>query len=209
MSHARAGAGLAMALLLASCGSSSKPTEADIAAYLATLQPGLLKFGPIHASIDPAAAPSGAWKITVSYTATAQTGLYRLADGTLAERLAFERTVTAVEGFRAPRITAVEDYAKKLGLMQEGGAMPEPALVATLVAKQGDSLTGTLVLTAAPANGSWNFTPASPIPQGQPLDRIKAAYPHSVVVIQGSAQDVDYHARQDAFLTSLAKVPKP
>lgn len=210
----------ALALALSACGPAAKPTDAEISAYLAHDAPDYLTLGGITTHLDPATEadgaglPPGSWRVSVEVTAKAQKDLFALAPGAGARRVDFERGVREAEQFRVRRIEAVDAYATKMGLMKAGADAPEPVLPVVLTHKAGDALTEHVTLIAQPDGGGWKFLPVAAAPVGDaaigaPMDRLAQQNAPLTLVTADSPEDRDSLQREQAFLKTLSKAPKP
>jgi len=201
-----------LALVLSACSAPKPPADADIAAYLARQDTDVLKYGAVTSAASPAQAPAGAWMVTVHYAATAQKGLYRLAPGAEAMRVAFDRAVIGAEAFRLDRIAAVEGFARNLGLMQKGDLAPEPALPIVATTKEGGTVRGEMLLRAEHDGAGWRFTrlndPKQDAAPGETLENLRLQYAKYQLVAAGSKADEDFAARERKFLSGLSQMPK-
>jgi hypothetical protein len=208
-------------LAVASCGSpAKKPSDADIAQYLTNSQPDYLRVGGVSASFEPvsdlggAKLPAGSWRARVQFTLQAQRDLYAPTPGSLAMRVRFDHAVSAFEEFRVARIEAVEQLAKKVGLMPEGALAPQAAVALAISTHKGQTLNDHVTLLAQPAGKGWKFfqldaQTLSDEAIGAPLGELRARSPQTMFVEAGSAEDRAYSEREQQFLQVLAKAGNP
>ncbi len=215
-----ASAALGLALAVSGCGKSGpKPSDADIAAYLAQGQPGYLRLGQVKATFEPignlgsSKLPDGSWRVHVQFVLHAQQDLYTPTQAGRAQRAAFDRAVAGVEEFRTARIAAVEQLGRQAGLMAQGAASPEPAMPVNVTTHKGQDLDDRVTLLAEPDGHGWKFfqTDAQSLSDeaiGAPLDTLKQDSPKTVFVTAGSDDERSYRERERRFLDVLSKAPK-
>ncbi len=196
--------------------SGPKPSEADIAAYLAQSEPAYVHVGQVSlAEIRPAqSGRPGAWRIDVRYTLHASEDLYASTPAARARRAAFDRAVGAAEDYRVQRIAAVEQLARQVGLMPEGARSPEPAMDVELVTHKDEEKPDSVTLLAQPDGHTWQFfqlTAQSLADDqvGAPLDELKRASPATRFVIAGTDEARAEDGKAARFLDVLARAPKP
>ena len=217
----RATASLLVVLAAAGCGSNAKkPSDADVAVYLAQSEPSYLHVSNVKTSFEAISAlgrsklPDGSWRVHVTYTLHATQDLYAPDAGAAAQRRTFDQAVTGFELYRLPRIQAVEQLALRAGLMRQGDATPEPAVAVSLKTHTNQDLPNGVTLLAQPDGAGWKFVQldAQSLPDdaiGAPLDDLKHTSPHTVFVMAGSDEDRAYLAREQRFLAALAKAEQP
>ena len=206
-----------LAMLAAGCEKSGpKPSDADIAAYLAQSQPAYVHVGQVGVtSMRPAeGGHPGAWRIDVHYTLHAGEDLYAPTPAARAQRIAFDRAVAAVEDYRLPRIADVERLARQVGLMPDGARAPEPAMEVALVTRKDDEKPDSVTLLAQPEGHAWQFfqlTAQSLADDqvGAPLDELKRASPATQFVTAGTEEARTQAAKAARFLDVLSRAPKP
>jgi hypothetical protein len=211
---------MAIATMESCSAPAKKPSEADIAAYLARSQPSYLTVGKASGSFEPATdlggskLPAGSWRIAVQFTLRAQQDLFAPTAHSLALRAQFDHAVSAAEGFRVARIEAVEGLARQAGLMQEGALAPATALAVDITTHRGQEVADHVTLLAQPDGQGWKFfqldaQALSDDAIGTPLDTLRRDNPKTVFVLAGSDEDRTYEARERQMLDILAKAGKP
>ena len=215
-----ASAAFSLALAVAGCGKSGpKPSDADIAAYLAQGQPTYLHLGQVKATFEPISTlgssklPDGSWRVHVQFVLHAQQDLYAPTQAGRAQRNAFDRAVAATEEFRTARIAAVEQLGQQAGLVAPGAAEPEPAMPVSIVTHKDQDLDDHVTLLAEPDGQKWKFFQSdaqslSDEAIGAPLDTLKRENPKTVFVVAGSDEERSYRERERRFLEVLSKAPK-
>ncbi len=219
--HLRATASLLLVLAASGCGGNAKkPSDADVAVYLAQSEPSYLHVSNVKTSFEPASAlgrsklPDGSWRVHVTYTLHATQDLYAPDASAAAQRRAFDQAVNGFELYRLPRIQAVEQLALRAGLMRQGDATPEPAVAVSLKTHANQDLPDGVTLLAQPDGASWKFAQldAQSLPDdaiGAPLEDLKRTSAHTVFVMAGSDEDRAYLAREQRFIAALAKAEQP
>ncbi len=212
---------LLLTFALCSCGKSGpKPSDADIAAYLAQGQPNYLRLGQVKATYEPASAlgngklPEGSWRVHVQFVLHAQQDLFAPTPAGRAQRAAFDRAVAQTEEFRVARIAAVEQLGRQAGLMAPDAASPEPAMPVSIATHKDQDLNDQVTLLAEPDGHGWKFFQLDAQSLGDdaigaPLETLKQASPHTVFVTEGSDEERSFRAREARFLDILSKAPKP
>lgn len=212
---------LAMLMTVASCGKSGpKPTDADVAAYIAQSEPSYVRVGQVSTSFEAADKlggkdlPGGSWRVDVHFVLHTLQDLYAPTSESRAQRAAFDRAVASVEQYRLPRIAAVEQLGKDAGLMPEGASAPEPPLVLAQVNPAGQDLPDHVALLAQPDGKGWKFFQLDAQALGDdaigaPIEEIKRSNPTTIFVNAGSVEARDYNGRVRRFLEVLSKAPKP
>ena len=215
-------ASTAFALVLAAsgCGKSGpKPSDADIAAYLAQGQPNYLRLGHLKADFEPIAAlgssklPQGSWRVHVQFFLHAQQDLFAPTPAGRAQRSAFDMAVARTEEFRTARIAAVDQLGHQAGLIAPGGTAPEPAMPVSVVTHKDQDLDDRVTLLAQPDGGGWKFfqldaQSLSDEAIGAPVETLKQESPKTVFVVEGSDEERSFREREGSFLDILAKAPK-
>ncbi len=209
-------AGLAICLTLAACGKSGpKPSNADIAAYLAQNQPSYLRVGQVSAgSFEPARGlPDGSWRMQVKFVLRAEQDLFAPIAAARSQRAIFDLAVAKAEQFRLARIAAVEQMGRQAGLMPPGARAPEPAVPVHLATHKDQELSDNVTLLAQPDGHGWRFFQAGPqalddTAIGAPMEFLRRDSPSVIFVTEGSKEDRDYWAREQKFMAVLARVPK-
>ena len=127
----RATATLLTLAALSGCGPPAKrPTDADIAAYLAQSEPTYLQVSGVKPSFEATKTlgsrdlPAGSWRVHVDFTLRATQDLYAPPADMRQRRADFDRAVAAFEVYRVPRIEAANQLAVRVGLMKQGDAAP-------------------------------------------------------------------------------------
>ncbi len=201
---------LLILLALSGCGSDAKkPTDADIAAYLAQSSPNYLHVSGVKSSFT-AAKVAGSWRVKVDFTLHATEDLYGPQSNVRAMRADFDHAVANFEQYRVARIAAVDQLARQVGLMKPGDAAPEPAVPVMLITHAKQDLADSVTLLAQPDGAGWKFfqLDAQTLPEdaiGAPLADVRAASPHTVFVMAGSDEDRAYAVRRQRFLAAVAK----
>ncbi len=204
-------------LMATACSKSGpKPSDADIAAYLAQSQPAYVHVGQVGVtSMRPAeGGREGAWRIDVHYVLHASQDLYAPTPASRAQRAAFDKAVGAVENYRVQRIEAVEQLARQVGLMPDGARAPEPAMEVALVTHKNDEKSDSVTLLAQPEGHGWQFfqlTAQSLADDevGVPLNELKRVSPTTQFVTAGTDEARDAAGKAARFLNVLARAPKP
>jgi hypothetical protein len=217
----RAAASLLTVLAIAGCGSNAKkPSDADIAAYLAQSQPGYLHITNVTTSFEPAKSgggttvPDGSWVVKVNFNLHATQDLYGPVPQTRQERQNFDAAVMKFEEFRARRIAYVNQLGLRGGLMKQGDAAPEPAVAVTVVTHSGADLADSVTLLAQPDGTAWKFaqTGAQSLSDdqvGAPLKDLQASAPHTHFVQADTEEERQLHNVMLQFLAKLAEAPPP
>ena len=205
-----------LGLVLVGCSKSGpKPSDADIAAYLAQGQPSYLRLGQVKASFEPASnMPNGAWRVHVRFVLHAQQDLFAPTQAGRAQRAAFDLAVARTEAFRVARIAAVEQLGRQAGLIAPGAAAPEPAMPVSLVTHKDQDLDDQVTLLAQPDGHGWRFFQLDAQALGDdaigaPMETLKSQNPKTVFVTAGSDDERSFRAREARFLDILAKAPRP
>lgn len=213
----RAAAAFLALAALSGCGSDAKkPSDADIAAYLAQSEPAYLRVSGVKpvfeaiSSLGSKTLPAGSWRVKVAFMLHTAEDLYAPAQGARENRAAFDHAVAAFEQYRVARISAAEQLAMKIGLMKQGDATPEPAVPVSVVNHANQDLNDSVTLLAQPDGTGWKFAQLSAQALaddaiGATLADIKATSPHTVFVMAGSDDDKSYALRQQRYLATLAK----
>ncbi len=203
-----------LAAALASCGPAPKrPSDADVAAFIAQSEPGYLRVGNVTTQFERANS-NGAWRVHVTYTLHTNEELYAPVPEARQERLTFDQAVSRFEAFRANRIDYVDRLGLAAGLMRQGDAAPEPAVAVRLVNHAGQDLKDSTTLRAQPDGAAWKFysEDAESLRDdqiGAPLANLRAAAPHTQFVTADTQEERDLHNRMLGFLSKLASLPPP
>ncbi len=204
-------------LLLTGCGDDAKkPSEADMAAYLAQSEPSWLHVSGVKGEfekVDTSAGSKvaeGSWRVHVTFNLHATEDLYAPESDAKALRLTFDKVVNGFTGFREARIAAVNGLAERAGLIRPGDATPEPAVPVVLTTHANQDIPDEVTLLAQPQGSVWSFvqTDAQKVSDsdiGTPLDDIRRSSPRTVFVIAGSEEDRAYRVRAAQFLSAIAK----
>ncbi len=213
----RATAPLLALAILSGCGpAAKKPSDADIAAYLAQSEPDYLQVSGVAPSFEAVSTmgtsslPPGSWKVTVRFNLHATQDLYAPQAGAREARAAFDHPVAAFEMMRVARIAAAERAATQLGLMRKGDPAPEPAVPVAVRTHDKQDLSDSVVLLAQPDGAHWKFAQTGPQSLsdeaiGVRLADLRASNPHTVFVVAGSDEDRTYREREERFLAALAQ----
>jgi hypothetical protein len=204
-------------LLLNGCGDDTKkPSEADIAAYLAQSEPGWLHVSGVKGEFEKADSAGtskvaeGSWRVRVTFNLHTTQDLYTPESDARSLRLNFDKKVNEFTLYREARIAAVNDLALRAGLMRQGDATPEPAVPVVLTTHADQDIPDEVTLLAQPQGSVWSFvqTDAQKVSDsdiGAPLDEIRRSSPRTVFVIAGSDEDRAYRVRAGQFLAAIAK----
>ena len=206
------------ALALSACGKSGpKPSDADIAAYLAQSQPQYLRISQVRTGFEtPSAAsklPEGSWRVKVSFVLRAQQDLFAPLPDARKRRADFDLAVAKVEQFRVSRIAGVEQLGRQAGLMADGASSPEPAVSVRMATRKDQEREDAVTLVAEPDGHGWKFFQADAQTLdddtvGAPLESLRAGSPHTAFVTAGSAEESDSRKREARFLDILSRAPK-
>ena len=213
----RATATLLALAALSGCGPAGKrPSDADIAAYLAQSEPAYLQVGGVKPGFEAIrtlgskSLPAGSWRVHVDFTLRATEDLYAPAAGTRQKRAEFDRAVAAFEMYRVPRTEAANQLATRIGLMKQGDAAPEPAVPVALVTHARQVLSDNVTLLAQPDGAGWKFAQLSAQALsddaiGAPVSDLRSTSPRTVFVTAGSDEARAYEEREQKFLAALSK----
>ncbi len=202
---------------LSGCGpAAKKPTDADIAAYLAQSDPTYLQISGVKPSFEALKKlgskdlPTGSWRVHVDYILRATEDLYAPSADMRQRRADFDRSVAAFELYRVPRIEAANQLAAKIGLMKQGDAAPEPAVPVSLVTHAKQELSDSATLLAQPDGNGWKFAALgaqalSDDMIGAPVAELRATNPHTVFVVAGSDEARADALREQRYLAALSK----
>lgn len=193
-----------------------KPSNADIAGYLAQVQPGTLQVRDVRPSFEALSElgssklPTGSWRVLVQFTLHAQQDLYAPTATGLEQRADFDRAVAQFEQFRVARIAGVEQLAHRADLMPPGAIAPEPAMPVSVVTHKNQDLADTVTLLAQPDGTGWKFVQLdaqtlSDAAIGAPLDDLRRQSPATHFVVADSAEEQMFRTRAARFLQVLAK----
>ena len=203
--------------LLSGCGPGARrPSDADIAAYLAQSEPDYLQVSGVAPKFEALRSlgghdlPAGSWRVNVTFNLHATQDLYAPQPGAREARAAFEHTVAGFELMRVQRIEATNALAVRVGLMKQGDPGPEPAVPVVVSTHDKQDLSDSVVLLAQPDGAHWKFAQMaaqtlSDEQIGVPMADLRTANPHTVFVTAGSSEDNAYRERQARFLAALSK----
>ncbi len=213
----RATATLLTLAALSGCGPSAKrPTDADIAAYVAQSEPSYLQVSGVKASFEAMRTlgsrdlPAGSWRMHVDFTLRAGQDLYAPPADTRQRRADFDRALAAFEMYRVPRIEAANQLAVQVGLMKQGEAAPEPAVPLAIVTHARQERSDNVILLAQPDGSGWKFAQLgaqalSDDAIGAPVTDLRATSPHTVFVMAGSEEARTAALREQRYLGALSK----
>ena len=212
---------IGLTLVISACSKSGpKPSDADIAAYLAQGQPSYLRLGQVKPSFEPigqlgsSKAPDGSWRVQVQFVLHAQQDLFTPTQAGRVQRTGFDQAVAGAEEFRVARIAAVEQLGRQAGLVAPGTTTPEPAMPVSIASHKDQDLADQGTLLAEPDGHGWKFfqldaQALSDDAIGAPIDTLKRQSPKTVFVVEGSDEERSYRERERRFLDILSKAPKP